>query len=87
MQRTLKKKVIKKFAQHTKDTGSARVQVAILTQRISDLSKHLQLHRFDMESRRGLLGLVAKRRKLLTYIKDTKPQEYAELSEQLSLKN
>jgi small subunit ribosomal protein S15 len=86
MKRTTKKKIIKKFEAHKTDTGSARVQIAILTERISSLSSHLESHRNDVESRRGLLGLVAKRRKLLGYLKLNKPEEYQELTNQLTLK-
>lgn len=86
MKRAIKKKIIKKFESHKSDTGSARVQIAILTERISTLSSHLESHKKDVESRRGLLGLVAKRRKLLSYLKLNKPEEYQELTQQLTLK-
>ncbi len=86
MKRNTKKKIIKKFESHKTDTGSARVQIAILTERISSLSSHLESHKHDVESRRGLLGLVAKRRKLLGYLKLNKPTEYQELTQQLTLK-
>lgn len=87
MDRSKKKKIIKKFKQHDSDTGSARVQIAILTERINDLSEHLESHKNDVESRRGLLGMVAKRRKLLNYLKLHKPQEYGEVVDTLSLKS
>jgi small subunit ribosomal protein S15 len=87
MDRTKKKKIIKKFKAHDTDTGSARVQIAILTERINDLSAHLDQHKKDVESRRGLLGLVAKRRRLLNYLKMYQPQEYSEVVESLSLKS
>lgn len=86
MNRDTKKKIISKFKTHKSDTGSARVQIAILTERISYLSSHLEQHKKDVESRRGLLGLVAKRRKLLNYLKFKSPEEYAELTKSLSLK-
>ena len=86
MNRDTKKKIIKKFETHKSDTGSARVQIAILTERISYLSSHLETHKKDVESRRGLLGMVAKRRKLLNYLKFKNPEEYAELTSSLSLK-
>ena len=87
MDRSKKKKIITKFKVHDTDTGSARVQIAILTERINDLSEHLEQHKKDVESRRGLLGLVAKRRRLLNYLKMYKPQEYSEVVESLSLKS
>ena len=86
MNREKKKKIIEKFKTHKSDTGSARVQIAILTERISYLSEHLKSHDKDVESRRGLLGLVAKRRKLLKYLKDNHPEVYTELTSTLSLK-
>lgn len=86
MKRETKKTIISKFKTHKSDTGSARVQIAILTERISYLSSHLEQHKKDVESRRGLLGLVAKRRKLLNYLKFKNPEEYAELTKSLSLK-
>ena len=62
MKRDQKKKILKKHGAHEKDTGSSQVQVAILTERINELSKHLETHPKDDHSRRGLLGLVGKRR-------------------------
>ena len=70
MKREKKKKVIKQHAVHERDTGSHQVQVAILTQKINDLSKHLESHPNDNHSRRGLLTMVGKRRKLLNYMRD-----------------
>lgn len=87
MDRTKKKKIIKKLSKHETDTGSTRVQVGILTERINDLSKHLDSHKNDSESRRGLLALVGNRRKLLNYLKLHRPEEYSELTESLSLKS
>ena len=63
-----KEKIIKKFATHKGDTGSTQVQVAILTAEIKDLTKHLQDHKHDFSSRRGLLKKVGQRRKLLKYL-------------------
>jgi small subunit ribosomal protein S15 len=84
--RAIKKKIIKKYKVHEKDTGSANVQVAILTERISVLTDHLKKHDNDKDARRGLLGLVSKRRKHLAYLKYHKPETYSELTEKLSLK-
>ena len=69
MDRAKKKSVISKFAAHAKDTGSIKVQIALISQRINDLTKHLEKHKKDNHSRRGLLMLVGKRRKLLAYFK------------------
>lgn len=65
---TKKQEVITKFRENEKDTGSPRVQIAILTEKINELSKHLKKHKKDNHSRRGLLGMVGKRRKLLVYM-------------------
>jgi small subunit ribosomal protein S15 len=71
---------------HEKDTGSADVQVALLTQRISQLTDHLKSHVKDHSSRRGLLMLVARRRKLLDYLKRTSNDRYKNVLEKLNLR-
>lgn len=81
-----KKKVMTKFATHDSDTGSSNVQVAILTERINHLTDHLKKHNKDTDARRGLLGLVSKRRKHLAYLKYHKPEDYTKLAEELGLK-
>ena len=81
-----KKQVIGDFATHGKDTGSAQVQVAILTHRITALQSHLKTHAKDLHSKRGLLMMVGKRRKLLNYLKERKPEEYTKLLEELGLR-
>jgi small subunit ribosomal protein S15 len=81
-----KKKVIAKYAKHPKDTGSAQVQVAILTKRINELTGHLKTHNKDNHSRRGLLLMVGKRRKLLNYLKNSKPELYEEVLASLKLR-
>jgi small subunit ribosomal protein S15 len=86
MKRELKKKVIKKYAQHESDTGSAEVQIAILTTRINELTEHLQEHKKDNHSRRGLLLMVGKRRKLLNYLKNSKPAAYDDVIKLLELR-
>ena len=77
---------IKKGARHDKDTGSPEVQVAILTRRIEELSAHLDKNRKDKHSRRGLLGLVAHRRKHLKYLEETNKRQYSTLVRKLGLK-
>lgn len=86
MKREQKKKVITKFAKHQKDTGSAEVQIAILTNRINELTEHLKEHKKDNHSRRGLLLMVGKRRKLLNYLKNSKPEVYEGVIKDLALR-
>ncbi len=86
MKRVEKKQVIQKFALHSKDTGSAQVQIAILTERINSLTDHLKEHKKDNHSRRGLLLLVGKRRRLLNYLKRNEPEEYQGLVETLGVR-
>lgn len=74
-----KKKIIEKFAKAQGDTGSPEVQVALLTEQIDRLSKHLKEHKKDVHSRRGLLSMVAKRRRLLAYLQRTEEKRYKEL--------
>ena len=71
---------------HDKDTGSADVQIALLTTRINELTEHLKSHMKDHSSRRGLLQMVARRRKLLDYLKDTANERYKTVLERLSLR-
>jgi small subunit ribosomal protein S15 len=86
LKRPQKKRLITKHRQHDKDTGSPRVQVAILTKEIVLLTKHLQEHKKDYSARRGLLGKVAQRRKILTYLKMNTPEEYQNVIEANKLK-
>jgi small subunit ribosomal protein S15 len=74
------------FQLHDKDTGSADVQVAILTERINQLTSHFEKHKKDHASRRGLLKMVAQRRKLLDYLARTAPDRYKNLLEGLKLR-
>lgn len=76
----------KKYGTSETDTGSASVQVAILTTRINSLTTHLKEHSKDNHSRRGLLAMVSKRRKLLDYIKAHNPQEYLDLIQALNIR-
>ncbi len=77
---------IQGFQMHDKDTGSADVQIALLTQRILQLTEHLKKHSKDHASRRGLLMMVAKRRSLLDYLKRTAGDRYKNLLEKLNLR-
>lgn len=78
--------LIKKYQSHKEDTGSTEVQIAILTKKISDLTKHLKEHKKDFDSRRGLLLMVGKRRRLLNYLKKTEEERYTKLIADLGLR-
>jgi small subunit ribosomal protein S15 len=82
----VKKDIAEKFQRAANDTGSPEVQVAILSARIEDLTNHLKTHNHDFHSRRGLLGMVNKRRKLLNYLKRKDGARYQALIEQLGLR-
>jgi small subunit ribosomal protein S15 len=77
---------LKEFQLHDKDTGSADVQVALLTHRIGHLTEHLKINQKDHSSRRGLLKMVAQRRSLLDYLSKTKADRYKKLIEKLKLR-
>jgi small subunit ribosomal protein S15 len=81
-----KTKVITTYARHQTDTGSPEVQIAILTNRITELTQHLRTHSHDESSRRGLLKLVGQRRRLLNYIKRNDFQRYVALTENLKIR-
>lgn len=80
-----KAQIVKKFALHEGDTGSPEVQVALLSKQIEDLSEHLKIHKKDNHSRRGLLQMVGKRRRLLQYLKDNEEERYNTLAKKLKL--
>ena len=81
-----KQNIVKKYAQGPSDTGSPEVQVAILTERIKVLTEHLKKHKKDNHSRRGLLQMVGKRRRLLDFIRREDPKKFEELAKKLKLK-
>jgi small subunit ribosomal protein S15 len=81
-----KQEIISEFGKDSKDTGSTRVQISILTKRIELLTKHIQVMKKDVSSRRGLLLLIDKRRKLLKYIKRTENSQYVDLLNKLGLR-
>ena len=83
---TAKKEIINQFKRDEKDTGSTEVQVALLTANIIELTQHMQTHKHDFHSRRGLIAQVNKRRKLLSYIKKTDIERYRALIEKLGLR-
>ena len=82
----VKSEIVKKFAKNEKDTGSAEVQIAILTKEINDLTEHLKVHIHDFHSRRGLLRKVGKRRNLLQYLAKKDIQSYREVIKKLGLR-
>lgn len=86
MAKTKKKDLIEKFKEHSQDTGSGSVQIALLTERINYLNDHLKKHKKDFHSRRSLLMLVGRRRRLLNYLKKKDPQSYTEVTKELKLK-
>ncbi|KKK65299.1 hypothetical protein LCGC14_2975550 [marine sediment metagenome] len=79
-------KIIKDFGLHKKDSGSAEVQIALLTKRITELTEHFKIFKKDHNSRRGLLKLVGQRRKLLKYLKRKDIDKYREILKRLSLR-
>jgi small subunit ribosomal protein S15 len=81
-----KEKLINDFKIHSRDTGSAEVQIALLTERVKNLSEHFKSHKKDFHSRRGLLMLVGRRRRLLDYVKKKDVAKYEEILEKLNLR-
>lgn len=81
-----KKEIISNFRLHEKDTGSCEVQIALLTERINLLSEHLRVHKKDHSSRRGLLKLVGKRRRLLDYLRKQNLTRYEKLIKELGIR-
>jgi small subunit ribosomal protein S15 len=81
-----KNQIIAEYATSEGDTGSPEVQVALLTRRINDLTEHLKTHKHDHHSRRGLLLLVGRRRRLLKYLQDKEISRYRQLIERLGLR-
>jgi len=82
----LKTQIMQDYAVHEGDTGSPEVQVAVLTKRIADLTEHLKTHKHDHHSRRGLLIMNGRRRRLLNYLRSTDIQRYRSLIERLGLR-
>ena len=82
-----KAQLIAEYGKNAQDSGSAAVQVAILTYRIKELTEHVKVHKNDHHTRRGLLKLVGKRRRLLSYIKDNDINEYRELIGKLGIRD
>ena len=81
-----KKAIIEKYRLHEKDVGSVEVQIALLTERINQLTEHLKVYKKDHHSRRGLLVMVGKRRGLLKYLQKRNPEKYSSLIAQMGLR-
>ena len=86
MTKERKTEIIKNFGRDEKDTGSSEVQIALLTERINELTEHLKVHKKDNHSRRGLLKMVGKRRNLLNYLSKNDLPKYREVVEKLNLR-
>ncbi|MFA5967372.1 MAG: 30S ribosomal protein S15 [Patescibacteria group bacterium] len=81
-----KKKIIGAFQAHKKDTGSSEVQIALLTEKVKELTKHLKAHAKDFHSRQGLFKIVGNRRRLLNYLKKSHPRKYSALIKELKIR-
>ncbi|MET1065887.1 MAG: 30S ribosomal protein S15 [Arthrobacter sp.] len=86
LEAAVKQSIIKDFATSEGDTGSPEVQVAVLTQRIKDLTEHMKVHKHDYHTQRGLLAMVGRRKRMLSYLKNTDITRYRALIERLGLR-
>jgi len=86
LEKEVKSEIIQEYKRHAEDTGSPEVQIAILTTRIQDLTDHLRVNKHDESSRRGLLKLVGRRRRLLAYLRRKDYQRYLALTEKLNIR-
>ncbi len=86
MEKTEKQEIIKKWAKNEKDSGSARIQIALLTGRIKKLTEHLKSHKKDVHSRYGLMKMVGHRRKLLRYLSRIDYKKFLELKKELGIR-
>jgi small subunit ribosomal protein S15 len=84
--REVKEKIVTDYKTHEGDTGSSQVQIALLTQRINELTEHFKVHKKDNHSRRGLLKMVSRRRKLLDYLHKRNADQYHEIIQKLGLR-
>lgn len=81
-----KKEIVKKYGKDEKDTGSTSVQVAMLSTKINELTEHLKLNKKDFATKRGLLVMVGRRKRLLSYLKDNNVEEYRDLLKKLGIR-
>lgn len=86
LRKTAKTEIVTKYKRHQADTGSPEVQIALLTERITQLTEHLAAHKKDLHSRRGLLKMVGHRRRLLTYLMRSDPPRYRQVVDTLGLR-
>ncbi len=86
LDKEIKQEIIAKYRKHEKDTGSAEVQIAILTRRIKDLTEHLKRHKKDVHTRYGLMKLVGRRRRLLRYLERKDYEKYLSLKKELGIR-
>ncbi len=86
LEKESKRNLISKFGIHSKDTGSADVQIAILTKRINHLTEHLKVHKKDYHTKMGLLKLVGRRKRLMEYLKKEDPKRFTSLLKELGIK-
>ncbi|HEY2867492.1 MAG TPA: 30S ribosomal protein S15 [Pyrinomonadaceae bacterium] len=84
--REVKEKIVNDHKTHAGDTGSSQVQIALLTQRINELTEHFKVHKKDNNSRRGLLKMVSRRRKLLDYLRHRNIEQYHDMIQKLGLR-
>jgi len=82
----VKEKIVGDYKTHEGDTGSSQVQIALLTQRINELTEHFKVHKKDNHSRQGLLKMVSRRRKLLDYLRHRDNEQYHEIIQRLGLR-
>ncbi|OGY25058.1 MAG: 30S ribosomal protein S15 [Candidatus Woykebacteria bacterium RBG_13_40_7b] len=85
LEKDIKRKILEEFGQHEGDTGSPEVQIALLTERIKRLTDHLKDHKGDVHSRRGLLQMVNKRRRILVYLTKKDPDRYKSIVQKMGL--
>lgn len=81
-----KKEIVKKYGENEKDTGSTSVQIAMMSQKINELTEHLKINKKDFATKRGLLMLVGRRKRLLSYLKDKDLNEYRDLIKKLKIR-
>jgi small subunit ribosomal protein S15 len=86
LKKTDKKTLVKQFSRHEKDTGSAEVQIAVMSQRIAHLTEHFTQFKKDNNSKRGLMRLIGRRKRLMRYLERTNPENYKALMKKLGLK-
>ncbi|MBR5161969.1 MAG: 30S ribosomal protein S15 [Thermoguttaceae bacterium] len=86
IEKAKKQEIINKFKRSDNDSGSCEVQIAILSERINTLTEHMRTHKKDYSTRRGLLAMVSRRRRLLDYLKKTEPQRYIDIIQALGIR-